>query len=562
MRPAVLIAVGVGVIIHLRAALQGSINLDEYQFISNGWNVFRGLQPYRDFWDNHGPAANYVFALPFYFFPAVHDIIIFFRLGAFSVTLLTVAGTVWLARTAYPFISQSGGLAAALLLAAPMYLSKSHEARGDIFLNLAWVWGTGLLFFGLRKNKCWPCLLGGLACGFACWFTPKGLFVIVAGALILLPDLWRRKHQFLGRALGFALGAGLALIALWVWLRFAGLWQPFQQLVLVESIGRKRSVSISPLLGAIKEYPGWMGVGMLIVWKGLFATVRRRPLTSWDARLWPVIIFLIIYYYFLLPSRHLQSLLPLQPMLAVAGVGFLHQGFRRIRRFLRRSGVFVSTLWTLLLVAITVHTLLVTRKSRDVQGYLPQQIASANRWAIAVPPDEMVLRGEGPPLFRPSPLHAYVLVNYLKERYAQRQTEFDIPTLLQAKSVRYVAVEPRIRTLPLRDLEFIRENYLPMAGTQAGPKRMMLAAGKVLRNIADGTTFTIAISSWYWIAREGASNSVKIDGNPVDAGDYLVAGEHWLEAGDSPTTVVVSSVAPKRLDWRSLALQIPPALRE
>ena len=88
-----LVVLGVGCFVHLQAALHGNINLDEYQFIINGWDVFRGLAPYRDFWDNHGPAANYVFALPFFCFPATHEILTIFRLAAFVLTLLTAGLT-------------------------------------------------------------------------------------------------------------------------------------------------------------------------------------------------------------------------------------------------------------------------------------------------------------------------------------------------------------------------------------------------------------------------------------------------------------------------------------
>ncbi|MGC8839932.1 MAG: ArnT family glycosyltransferase [Candidatus Sumerlaeaceae bacterium] len=559
----VLAAIGTGVVIQLVAALHGKINLDEFQFISNGWNVFRGLEPYHDFWDNHGPAANYLFALPFYFWPAVHEIVICFRLWIFATVLLTSAGTAWLARLAFPSIRLSGRMAVALLLAAPMFIAKSREVRGDVFVTLLWVWSIALEFYGLRTNRRWAFFSAGVICGAALWFTPKGLFLVAGGSLLLVAESISRHKARWEAMVGYATGVALSAVALWLWLRGRGMWDEFHKLVLVESVERKHTLSLSPLLGAVREHPFWMGLTFGIILKAISASVRRKSCVAGIAWLWPVIALLLVYYFVMLPSRHRQSLLPLHPLVAVAGVGFLRDCLRYLSGRTRRGLPDRHVLLAVFFLALIFATVASAGKNPDVRGYLPQQLATANRWSLAVPPGEQVLRGEGPPLFRPSPLHAYVLVNFLRDKYAHGLAPYDIVETLRTHSLRFVAVDSRIRNLPLRDLDFLRRNYIAVAGTQAGRKRVILAAGKVLRAANGRTTFSIAIARPYWIAQERpCAAQVRIDGLDVRDGGFLEQGTHRIEASDGPTTVVLSSVPPKHIDWHAIQCGLPVALEE
>jgi hypothetical protein len=550
----------------LNAALTRNINLDEYQFVANGWDVFRGLRPYRDFWDNHGPAANYFYAIPFLCWPAVHDVLIVLRLVSFCLTLATAVCTGWMARQAFPALRNAGKIAMALLLASPMFLDKALEIRGDVVVTWLWTMGLALMFLAFRSRGLALFFFAGIALGATLWFTPKGLFIVGGGLLILVVDGFMRKpHRWHGVLLTTA-GVALAVLAMVLWLHATDLWAPFVQLCLVESVGRSRTLSISPFTGAIEEHPFWMGATLLGIGIGSWFFLRRKPLSRGELWLWPVAALLLIYYFVILPTRHRQSLLPLHPVVAAMCVGLVWR-FGRTRaslcvaRWLPRRNTWPIILGALL--AWQLYQLRSTGREAQPEKAFTAQIAYANRLATAVPPEEMVLTGEGPPLFRPAPLHAHVLVNYLRERYAQGAAGWDIPAALIAQSVRFVAIDPRLRTLPPRELHFFRDNYLPVKGTAIGKKRVLLAAGKLLTATETKTTFTIAIPRHYWVFRaDNSSGPLAIDGEPTTCCRYLASGAHVLETADVGSTIVLSSLRPERLDWQAIAEGGPAALRE
>lgn len=561
---AALVLLGIGLVVHLVACLRGNINLDEYQFIANGWDVSCGLLPYLDFWDNHGPAVNYVYAIPFFFWPAVHEIIILFRLAAYAVAILTAIATGCAALMAFPQYRSSGRIAAAVLLAAPMYLEKSHEVRGDNLVTALWATGLALCLYGLRYRRSVAHFLAGMAWGLTLWFTPKGFFVIAAGLLVIGADaLLRGKlpwRWFL------SCGAGLAATTLILvgWLDAAELWDPFLRLVIFESVGRSRSLSLSPFLAACWENPFWMGVALLGVARGIIALFSKRPQPRGEMWLWASVALLIIYYFIVIPTRHRQSLLPLHPVVAVLSVGSISRLLRWKFNCVLRARMNQDLVWTYVLLLIACHSIWHAWHSDNVRGQLGKQIAAINRLASRVPPGECVLSGEGPPLFRPFPLPAHVLVNYLRERYSMGEAGFDIPKALREKHVRFVAVDPRIRALPRRDLDFLRQNYLPVAGTSFGKKRVLLAAGKLLEATNRTTTFTIEIPLRYWLTTltPNSHEALLIDEKPTTCCVYLAAGEHTLEVDAIPTTFVLTSIAPKRLDWKAIEDGAPLALRE
>lgn len=561
---AALILLGIGLVIHLVACLTGNINLDEYQFLANGWDVFRGLLPYIDFWDNHGPAANYVYAIPFFCWPAVHDIIIFFRLAAYGVAVLTALATGCAALVAFPQYRYSGRIAAAVLLTAPMYLEKSHEVRGDNLVTALWATGLALCLYGLRYRRSAAHFLAGMAWGLTLWFTPKGFFVIAAGLLVIGSDALSRGKLWWPWLLSCGAGLAATTLILVGWLDAAGLWDTFLRHVIFESVGRSRSLSLSPFLAACWENPLWMGVALISVATGATALFRKRPQARGEMWLWASVALLMIYYFMVLPTRHRQSLLPLHPLVAILSVGLISRLLRWKFKCLPRKTLSGDHVWTYVLLLIACHSIWHAWHSDNVRGHLGKQIAAANRLASQVPPGEYVLSGEGPPLFRPFPLPAHVLVNYLRERYSLGEAGFDIPQALREKCVRFVAVDPRIRTLPRRDLEFLRQNYLPVRGTSFGKKRVLLAAGKLLEATSQGTTFTIEIPLRYWVTSQAQNNhgDVLIDGKPTTCCVHLAAGEHTLQASAIPTTFVLSSIAPRRLDWKAIENGVPLALRE
>jgi len=533
------------------AALHASINLDEFQFMANGWDIHRGLAPYRDFWDNHGLLANYLFAVPFRWWPETHGVITVYRLGAWAAALLTVALTAMAARRAFPAMPFAGRLAAALLLSSSLYLSKANEARGDILLTLAWATGLWLCTAGLRAKTDWRQAAAGFACGAALWFTPKGLFIVVGGGIVLLSDALARRRLRLRPFLLFAAGAFAAALVLAGLLMWPGVWQEYVRLTMIDSVRRKGSLSISPFKGMVKQYPFWMGLSLASIAVALWRLLRRKRSRPAEIWLWPALAFLLVNYFVVLPSRHPQSLMPVHPLVAILGAGVLHDGVRAAARF--RCMRSRNLLWEVILGGMAISLTWQMWSTKEVLGHLQARLKAADRLATLVPPGEFVLSGEGPPVCRPAPLPAHVLVNYMLQLYAVGRAPFDIPASLQEHAVRFIALDPRLCDLPRRDLEFFRANYLPAAGTRHGRKRVLLAAGRIVALNEQRSTVSIAIARNYWVTTlPDADMPLSIDGHETTCAVYLSAGEHVLERADRPTTVVLSSIWPRRLDWKAI----------
>jgi len=207
---------------------------DELEHTHAAWSVFKGMLPYKDFFEHHTPW--YYFGLsPFFHWFAVDQsfesarrFLLFGRvvsllLGALSVVLVIRVGRLVADRRV--------GLLAGLFVATqPIFVQKTLEIRPDVpalllFLGALWFLLRGLLDDddgaatpGLR----WF-LGGGLCLGAAIMCTQKMLFVL-PGAFLGL-GLWALgggRRAWGARTLAVAIaGVGVAAPVLLTWLAFA-----------------------------------------------------------------------------------------------------------------------------------------------------------------------------------------------------------------------------------------------------------------------------------------------------------------------------------------------------
>lgn len=206
---------------------------DEFEHSHAAWSVFKGLLPYRDFFEHHTPW--YYFGLsPFFHwfavdqtFESARHFLLFGRvvslvLAALSVVLVIAVGRLVAHRRV--------GLLTGLFVAAqPVFIQKTLEIRPDVpallfFVAALWFLLRGLLEVGEAATSRLRWFLGGGLClGAAIMCTQKMLFVL-PGAFLGL-GLWALAGG--RRALGaraFAVlivGLGVAVPALFTWIGFA-----------------------------------------------------------------------------------------------------------------------------------------------------------------------------------------------------------------------------------------------------------------------------------------------------------------------------------------------------
>ena len=206
---------------------------DEFEHSHAAWSVFKGLLPYRDFFEHHTPW--YYFALsPFFRFFAVDQSFEsarrFLLFGRVVSLVLAALAVVLVIRVGRLVADRRVGLLTGLFVAAqPVFIQKTLEIRPDV---PALVFFFGALWFLLRglseeedattADLRWF-LGGGLSLGAAIMCTQKMLFVL-PGAFLGL-GLWALEGG--RRALGarilamLTVGLGVAAPALLTWLGFA-----------------------------------------------------------------------------------------------------------------------------------------------------------------------------------------------------------------------------------------------------------------------------------------------------------------------------------------------------
>ena len=206
---------------------------DEFEHAHAAWSVFKGLVPYRDFFEHHTPW--YYFGLSPFFrwftadqsFEAARHFLLFGRLLSFALAVLSVLLVVRVGR----LIANRGvGLLAGLFVAAqPVFIQKTLEIRPDVPAFLAFMGALWFLLRGLLEEEDAPTpslrwfLGGGLCLGAAVMCTQKMLFVL-PGAFLGL-GLWALAggRQALGARMRAVLvvAAGVAAPALLTWSVFA-----------------------------------------------------------------------------------------------------------------------------------------------------------------------------------------------------------------------------------------------------------------------------------------------------------------------------------------------------
>jgi 4-amino-4-deoxy-L-arabinose transferase-like glycosyltransferase len=207
---------------------------DEFEHSHAAWSVWKGLVPYRDFFEHHTPW--YYFGLSPFFrwfavdqsFEAARHFLLFGRLFSFALAVLSV---LLVARVGRLIANRGVGPLAGLFVAAqPVFIQKTLEIRPDVPAFLAFMGALWFLLRGLleEEDAATPSLRwflgGGLCLGAAIMCTQKMLFVL-PGAFLGL-GLWALAgddRQALGARMRAVLvvAAGVAAPALVTWSGFA-----------------------------------------------------------------------------------------------------------------------------------------------------------------------------------------------------------------------------------------------------------------------------------------------------------------------------------------------------
>ena len=205
---------------------------DEFEHAHAAWCWFKGMVPYKDFFEHHTP-WYYVALRPLFrwfdvdtSFDSARHFLLFGRIFSLALTVVSVwlvarLGRFWRGRP-----NTVGALAALFLVAQTFFFQKAIEMRPDLLALPFFLGALCCLLRGLETSAespsagLWSFVAGGLSLGAAIMCTQKMLFVL-PGLLVGL-GLWAISARRRARALlGGAFVLAMIIPGLVTWAAFA-----------------------------------------------------------------------------------------------------------------------------------------------------------------------------------------------------------------------------------------------------------------------------------------------------------------------------------------------------
>jgi hypothetical protein len=462
---------------------------DEFQHAHAAWSVWRGLLPYRDFFEHHTP-WYYLALSPFFHgfaadqsFEHARRFLIFARGLSLALTALSAVLVCRVGRLGGD--RRVGLLAALFLVGQPVVIQKTLEIRPDV---LALAFFVGCLWFLLRGlsedgDRAGPSLrrlfAGGLCLGAAVMCTQKMLFVL-PGALAGLglwvlagrARLWRARSL---AGLWFAVGVALPVVLTWLGFAIAGGGAQFIRNNFLLNAGWRQHSDEHLLVTLETSWPMLvlcpLGAGV-----SLYRGYRSRRMPH-AALLLLCILGGLTAGILVVPAAYKQYYLPL---LAIACV-FAAQGLAFLVARAREG----ARAW--LLVAATVPLLLwpVVDLARSWHRRDAAQMARLSYVFAHTRPGDAVLDGWlGTGVFRPHPLYYFFIHSELLTMLSPRDIDVCLDALESGKArPALIAMDWELAAMGSRFVRFVQRNYISKDGLFYLPRPDRRAEAAVLNSV-------------------------------------------------------------------------------
>ncbi len=476
--------------LHLFHGLRRLADPDEFQALVNAFDAARGLTPYIDFWDNHGPLNIWLLQPILAFWHGQnsivhggHSLIYWLRGLMWLNTLAVAAATYYLARRLYPR-THIPAIALLTLLTAPLFISKTIEIRGDNPSNLLFTLTLIFLTLAFQTNRRLHYALAGLTLGLIAGFTLK--VIILAAALALFAAAWHiinRQRPHITSWLLFILAAAAPVALISATLYLQGNLAAFIDCYFGGNVNRPfAGFTSSEFLNIYKKSPVWTIPVTIALFTSAWRIIRRRA-DAPEAGLTLIALFLLAQFLLLMPTKNSQSLLPLFPPLAIITGIIFAQWITALRSrpwFTSRTATIAAAILTLLLL-------------RDINDYanlrnkeLPKQVRFADKVLSLTHNEPVIFDPVGVVFLKPKPGPFHVLVTFIREMHQAGTIDLHITESLNisdslnpTKSIEPTVIPPintiafhqRAGDLRLTDLNTIRQNFTPVLD---GPDSVLL----------------------------------------------------------------------------------------
>ena len=441
---------------------------DEFQHSHAAWCVFKGMVPYRDFFEHHTPWYYYTLS-PFFrgfnvegSYESARHFLIFARGLSLVLTVVSVVLVVFVGQL---LANRTVGLVAGLMLVGqPVFFQKTIEIRPDILALPFYLGGLWFLLRGLERTttaakSLRAFLFGGLGLGAAIMCTQKMLFVL-PGTLAAM-GLWfllgGRARDGAGprtrvaRTLAFGLGGAIPIMCTWALFALqhaGGLFIANNFLV----NAKWNYVVHEQLLLFLETTWTVLLLALLAATVAVYRWIRSEERRYGEILLLCTLAGLIAGI-LIVPVAHRQYYLMALPILclfAAKGLGVLLD-FAKERA---RSRLLVLALVPLsVLPALGLHDAFSSRND--------QQLARLRQVIETTSATDVVMDGwEGTGVFRPHAFHHYFLHDEALAMIPRVQVDALLDNLESGRlRPKLIALDDQLVALGSRFLKFIKVNY-------------------------------------------------------------------------------------------------------
>jgi hypothetical protein len=467
---------------------------DEFEHAHAAWCWWKGMIPYKDFFEHHTP-WYYAALRPLFrwfdvdaSFESARHFLLLGRVLSFALTVLSVflvnrIGRFWEGRQGGQSGRQVGALAGLLLVGQAYFLQKAIETRPDVlalpfFLGALWCLLRGLAeSTDSAARRLWCFVGGGLSLGAAIMCTQKILFVLpglFAGLGIWALSAHRRARTLLVGA--FVLGMLVPGVLTWAAFvrQHAGgefiannfllnsRWKHVETNLLRPFIKSARLVlilSVLGLLGTLRRFfvslfgpffgPRERGYGELVLLctlLGLCAGVRIIPAAQKQ--------------YYLMP-------LPLICLFAAAGLLWLVDWLGSLRRAPRTARAWLLVLAVGVLLKVPVQAVRFSYRERN-----DLQLARLRHVFETTKPTDLVMDGwEGTGVFRPHAFYYYFVHEELLPMLSRDRLDAYVDDLESGRiQPKLITLDANLVALEPRFLRFVMNRYVSRDGVLYYPR--------------------------------------------------------------------------------------------
>jgi hypothetical protein len=491
------------------------LDSDEAQHAHVAWAWSRGLLPYRDVFDNHGPLFGLLNAPWLALLGERADVLTWLRLAVQPWYFLALSAA-WLAgRRLYGTgVAWAGTLAAALY---PRFFMVTGQFRTDDLWAALWLAALAALLAGRHTRR--RAVLAGLLAGAALCVSQKTVLLLAAalaaGALAWLrtgAPRWRDVAAFLAGLLALPLG-------------FAA-WFAAHGALAAAGYGL---VGYN-LAATGKEDDGWRLAGFFVLAPlalGLALWRLRRGGPRAAGRVFLALqggLYLLAVLC-LWPLVTRQDFLPAIPPLLLSLCGWLAGRPWAARAAWRAPAALAGALLLELAVLAAGEP-----PWQDALAGQRRELASVLRYSG---PDDTVMDAKGAAIFRRRPYYP-VIESMARMRFRRGL----LPDTIAAELVRHRTMLAVRGGLPDLGDAFVARNYLPSAGDSR-----VRVAGLALPGGKDERRFDLRLPGDYTLVDGQAKVAASLDGG-VPADHWTLArGEHRLAAPPGRPLMLVWSRA-------------------